>query len=308
MAGSDALSATPPTADRQSMTLGHLGLLLVVNLVWAFATIASKLALDHLPSIFATGLRFALIATVLSPVLRWRTGRMGPVLLIAFLAGAIQFGTFFSGLALSGGVGTVAILTQLGVPFATILSIFLLGETVRWRRWSGILLAFGGTLILGFDPQVFDHPLSAALVVASTFVGAIVSILQRRLDGIGVFQLQAWIATVSAPILLATSALVESGQATALREASLTTLGGIVYAAFGSSLVGHAGMFYLLQRYPVSLVMPLTLVAPFLTVAFGIVFLGDQVTPRLVLGGLITFAGVLIITLRKPETPRPDAP
>jgi drug/metabolite transporter (DMT)-like permease len=48
--------------------------------------------------------------------------------------------------------------------------------------------------------------------------------------------------------------------------------------------------------------------APFLTVIFGIVFLGEALTLRLVLGGLITFAGVLIITLRKPDTARPAEP
>jgi drug/metabolite transporter (DMT)-like permease len=28
------------------------------------------------------------------------------------------------------------------VPFTTLLSVALLGETVRWRRWTGIAMSF----------------------------------------------------------------------------------------------------------------------------------------------------------------------
>jgi O-acetylserine/cysteine efflux transporter len=305
---SGAGAALPPMGDRQSIAAQHLAFMLLVNVVWGLATVATKVALGQLPPIMATAMRFSLIGLVLLPVLRWQPGRMRQILAVAITAGGVQLSLFYSGLAYSSGVASTAILGQLGVPFSTILSIFLLGETVRWRRWGGIILAFSGTMVLGFDPRVLDHPLGAGLVLAATFVGASSSILMRRLQGVGVFQLQAWIAVISAPILIPITLMFETGQWSAIQAADTFTLSCIAYTALASSLVGHGGMYFMLQRYPVSLVMPLTLLAPFLTVVFGIVFLGEALTLRLVLGGAITFIGVLIITLRAPETARPTDP
>ncbi|MEO0961393.1 MAG: DMT family transporter, partial [Pseudomonadota bacterium] len=77
--------------------------------------------------------------------------------------------------------------------------------------------------------------------------------------------------------------------------------GGIIYVAFASSLVGHAGIYWLLQRYEVSQTAPYTLLAPLFTVTFGVWLLGDLLTERMIIGGLITLAGVLIISLREKE-------
>jgi O-acetylserine/cysteine efflux transporter len=287
--------------DRHTIEPQHLAFLLLINCVWALATVATKVALGQIPPLMATAMRFSLIGLVLLPVLRWQHGRMKHIAAIAVCAGGIQLGLFYTGLAQSSGVASTAILTQLGVPFSTIMSIFFLGETVRWRRWTGIVIAFSGTMILGFDPRVFDHPTGVGLVLASTVVAAGASILLRRLDGVGVFQLQAWIAVISAPLLIPFSLVFESGHIAAIQAADAFTFACIIYTAMASSLVGHGGLYFLLQRYPISLVMPFTLLAPFLTVVFGITFLGEPVTVRLIGGGLVTFTGVLIIILRKPE-------
>jgi O-acetylserine/cysteine efflux transporter len=301
-------TTTVTHVERQAIELRHLAFMMLMNVVWGLATVATKVALGQLPPIMATAMRFSLIGLVLLPVLRWQPGRMKQILGIAITAGGVQLGLFYTGLAYSSGVASTAIMGQLGVPFSTILSIFVLGEVVRWRRWIGIVMAFSGTMVLGFDPRVIDHPLGTALVLSATLVGASSSILLRSLQGVGVFQLQAWIAIISAPFLILVSLLFETNQVEAFAAADFYTLACIVYTALASSLVGHGGLYYMLQRYPISLVMPITLMAPFLTVIFGIVFLGEALTLRLVLGGLITFAGVLIITLRKPDTARPAEP
>lgn len=280
----------------------HFLLLLLVNLVWGMATVAVKISVEQLPPILASGLRFALVALLLFPFLKFHSGRMRQIIILGLLAGGVQMGLMFSGLALSQGVTRAAILTQLNVPLATILSILLLGEVVRWRRASGMVLAFAGSMILGFDPEIMNHPLGTALILGSALAGALTSIEMRRLAGVGVFELQAWIGILSAPALLLLSALLEKNQFVAMAHADWTHYGAVAFTALGSSLIGHGGLFWLLQRYPVSLVSPLTLLSPLITVAIGIGLMGDQVTMKLVLGGITIFAGVLIIVLRKPES------
>jgi drug/metabolite transporter (DMT)-like permease len=79
----------------------------------------------------------------------------------------------FSGIALSGNMSSVAIASQLGVPFATLLSVMLLGEQIHWRRRLGIGLAFAGVLVLGFSPEILASPRGLLIVVIAAFIGAV---------------------------------------------------------------------------------------------------------------------------------------
>ena len=84
------------------------------------------------------------------------------------LTGPAAFALLFAGVYLAEDAATVAIASQMGVPFSTLLSVWLLGETIRWRRTLGIVLAFAGIVIISFDPRVFAYWEGLALVVASS--------------------------------------------------------------------------------------------------------------------------------------------
>jgi O-acetylserine/cysteine efflux transporter len=63
--------------------------------------------------------------------------------------------------------------------------------------------------------------------------------------------------------------------------------------------VAHTGWYYLLSRYPVTSLSPLTLLSPLFGVCFGVTLLHDQLTWRMVLGGAITLLGVFIVLVRE---------
>ena len=75
--------------------------------------------------------------------------------------------------------------------------------------------------------------------------------------------------------------------------------GGVFYTALGASLIGHAGMFYLLQRYEVGLISTLTLLAPVFGVMFGVLVWGDEASWRFLFGGAIVLLGSLVIVERE---------
>jgi O-acetylserine/cysteine efflux transporter len=53
------------------------------------------------------------------------------------------------------------------------------------------------------------------------------------------------------------------------------------------------------QRYPVTSVAPITTLSPVFSVILSVILLGEVLSTRLVVGGVITLAGVVIITLRE---------
>lgn len=279
----------------------HLWQLVLINLVWGFNIVAIKLSVDRFPPVFLSFLRFLVVGLLVWPWLRLRRGEMRWLFTAAICSGGLQFALMFTGVTLSGNMSSVAIASQLGVPFATLLSIALLGERVRWRRWSGIGLAFLGVCIMGFDPAVFSQRMSLAFVIGSAFIGSLGLIAIKRLPPMRPLELQAWIAWISWPLLLALSLLVEGGQRAGLASAGWAGWGALAYTAIFSSLFAHTAYFFLVQRYPVTSIAPLTVLSPVFSVIFGVLLLGDALTPRIALGGACTLLGVLIITLREKQ-------
>src|SRR5436190_1949236 len=192
------------------MKLQHFLLLVLICVIWGFNFVAAKVGVIQLPPLLFTGLRFLLLAVVLIPFLKPAEGRMTDVLRIAFFNGPLHFGLMFTGVSLAAA-SVVAVVAQLMVPFATILSIVMLGEVVH-------------------------------------------------ADAIG------WSA--------------------------------LLFTAVGASLIGHNIYFWLLQRYEVSLIAPISLLSPILGVVFGVLVLHEPLSTRLVVGATIAFAGVAVLAFR----------
>lgn len=281
----------------------HLAFIVLINFIWGLNIIAAKHGLGQFPPLLFSAMRFGLLTLVLLPYLRWHGGQMGTILLVSQTMGSLHFAAIFAGLARSDDMTAVAVATQLGVPFATVLSVLLLGERVGWRRWSGIALAFSGVALVSFDPVVLDYLDGLGLVTVGAFFGAIGVIGMKRLRGIGSFQLLAWTSLLSWPVLLGLSLAVEQGQWQAMQQADWSGWLSLGYTSLLASLVGHGGMYYLLQRYDVSLVTPFTLLATVFAMALGVILLDDRLTDHMIAGAALTLAGVFIIAVRGPARP-----
>lgn len=276
--------------------------MLLICTIWGFNFVAAKVGVQGMPPLLFTGLRFLILLVVMLPFLKVAAGRMGLVVLVALFNGAIHFGLMFTGVALAPA-SVVAVVAQLHVPFATLLSVLLLGEVVRLRRWAGIALTFGGVTLVSFDPHVFEARAGVLFSAAAALSGAIAAICMRRLSGVGAFQLQAWTALITAPLLLGASLLLENGQVAIVRDADALTWGALLFTTIGASLIGHNAYYYLLQRYEVSVVTPLSLLSPLLGVVFGIALLGEPLSLRIGAGALVALLGVGVLAI-PPRRPR----
>jgi len=277
-----------------------LAFLVLINLIWGFNLIASKVGVTHFPPIFFTALRFSILGAVLLPFLRWHPGRMQQLLIASALSGGLQYAVLFMGMRLTKGVGSVAIANQLGVPFTTLMSVMFLGEVIHWRRGLGIALAFLGVAIIAFQPSLLDSRAGLALVVASALIGSAGVVAVKAMGtSLKPFELQAWFAISGLPLLFALSAWLEDGQLASLASAVPLEWGALLFTALASSLVAHSGYYWLVHRYPVTSVSPLTTLSPIFGVTFGVVIFHDELTPRILWGGLATLVGVTIIALRE---------
>jgi len=217
---------------------------------------------------------------------------------VAIVAGALSFAFLAAGLARVDNMATVGIANQLNVPFAAILSVLVLGEVVRWRRWLGIGLSMVGGAVVAFDPRVIHFLDGFTLVTIAALLNAISIIQMRGLQGVRPLEMQAWVAHVSWPVLLGLSLIFEPQPLASVAAAGWGAWFAVVYGVLGTSMIGHAGFYWMLQRHEVSRIAPFLLLSPLFTVLFGVLLMGDSLTWRIMLGGAMTLAGVTIINLR----------
>jgi O-acetylserine/cysteine efflux transporter len=282
-----------------------LAVALVMNLLWGLNIVAVKMAVEATSPSVASLLRMTIVFAICAPALRLVPGRMGTILLLGLANGALFMILTNLSLAVSSNVSALAIAGQLGVPFSLLLAVLFLGERIHWPRILGMALAFGGVVLLVFDPAAARELPGLALAALASLVFAVGSLLQRRLAGVPVLTLYAWIGLVGTLVIAPLAWLLEPASLAAVPDLRLGGLGWIAFSAIGSTLLGHGGMAWLLQRHPLTTVAPLTLGSPVVAVLASSAFFKTPLTPVMIAGGVVTLAGVAVITVRSSAKARP---
>lgn len=282
-----------------SLPLRDLALVIVICLAWAFNFIAGARGMQHFSPFMFMVIRFAIVLLLLAPFLRLPPPGQWPRLLAVCLSiGALHFTALFVALGRSEDVSSVAIIQQTYIPMAVVLAVILLGERTGWRTLLATLVSFAGVLVIGFDPLVLQQMDVLIITLISALFQALGSIYQRGLKGIGVLNFQAWTAVIALPVMLAASLFTEQNQLEMIRTAQWMDWSTIFYSALVASIVGHGLFFHLVQRHPVTTIMPYLQLMPLFGVVFGILVWGDRPGWRLYMGGAVVLSGILIITLR----------
>ncbi len=281
------------------MSIRDLILILLVCLAWAFNFVVGAHGMKHFSPFVFTVLRFIVVLGVLAPFLRLPpAGQWGRLIFVCLCVGALHFSSLLWALSLSQDVSSIAITQQTYIPMAVILAMLILGERVGWRSLAAIGVAFSGVLVLSFDPLMLSQLNVLGIALLSALFQAMGSVYMRGIKGIGVFSFQAWTAIISLPVLILSSLLLETGQWQMLSTAPALDWASVAYSALAASIVGHGLFFFLVQRHPVSAIMPYLLLTPLMAVVFGVVIWGDRPGYRLLIGGALVLTGILIITLR----------
>lgn len=284
------------------MSFRSLLVMTFCNVVWALNVVVSKLAVDDLgaPPLFYALLRSVLVALALFPMLKPVPKDLWKVLLVGLAISGGSFSLLFMGLQTASPSAT-GVVSLTGAPMTVLFAIIFLGERIRWRRGLGIALAFGGVFFAIAGDSHMDASVGLLLVFLAAVVGALGAVFVKRLE-LPSINLQAWAAVASIAVLIPLSAVLESGQASAFDEAPLELLACVLFAGIVVSVGAHTAYFRLLQQHDANQIVPLTLMTPILTIAFGAWLTGDAIGGRLLVGGAIALMGVAIIVLRPSAT------
>lgn len=283
------------------MAIRDFLLMLFVCFVWAAHTVVSKIVVSgmEIPPLFYAAIRFGIVGLATLPWLLPAPRPTWRMLVVGFLMGGGGFALFFLGIR-TASPSSAAIVSQLGLPITTLLSVLMLGEKIYWRRGLGIAMTFVGGVLVMWDPSS-GFPLSSGLILIllSACAGSLAAVMMKQIKGVRPLQFQAWIGLASVvPLVLLTSGL-ETGQVDRALSAGWSFVAALLFSALLVSLVAHTIYYGLISRYPANLIAPLTIMNPLFTVVMGIVITGDHFDTRMAIGTGLALCGVLIIALRR---------
>jgi O-acetylserine/cysteine efflux transporter len=269
-----------------------------VPLLWGYQFVAIKVGVTEFPPLFFLALRFMAIALLLVPFVKRPTRQqLGPIATISVFFGGLNFGLFYVGLGLGTG-NTSAVVYQLATPFTILLAWPLLAERPSLTTSAGVVLAFIGVVVLTAGPGLSANALPLLLIVGSAFAFAVSNVLTKRHGPFDPLMLMAWSSAFTVPQVMAMSLVLEHDQLASLVTADDRGWLALAYTIFIGGIVGFGLWFWLIARCSMNRVAPFGLLLPVFALISSVLFLGDHMTTKLIVGGLIAILGVAITQIR----------
>ena len=309
--------------------LADISLLVLVNAMWAAQYAAYKVATQRMGPITVSAWSFLIASVVLLPFLLWERNRSKTVpspreatapppppadrslLTRRNLAGFLiisLFGLIPGSAILAWGVdrstASNAAIIYLTVPVTTaILASVILKERMTAARWGSLFISLAGVLVLSSADLrhlqlasgkfLVGNLLVLAACTGSSFYNVYCKELLRRFTPLEVLIFGYLLTFVACLPLMA---FVEHFALASLRGyRPATWLALIVLSVFSWGLAMVLWMF-LLKRLDVSQASVSIYLLPFLGVVIAAVTLHEEITAAMILGGMITLTGTVLIT------------
>jgi drug/metabolite transporter (DMT)-like permease len=274
--------------------------LVLLGALWGAAFLFMRVAVPEFGPLPTMGLRTAIAALVLMPLLAARGGlgalrrHAAPIALVGLTNSAMPFALFgYALLTLSAGVGSV--LNATAPMFAALIARGWLGERLNATRWSGLVVGFAGVAILVSEKATVGASGSVLAVglclAASLLYGASAGFARHRLAGVDSFATaagsQASAALGLAPFAIAAWPDRLPGPAAWLAVAAL----GVACTALAYILY-----FRLIERLGPTRAITVTFLVPVFGVGFGAIFLGERISPTMIVGSFVVVLGTALVT------------
>lgn len=310
-----------------------VSLLILVNTMWAGQYAAYRIATEKMGPVTVSAWAFLLASLVLLPFLgwerraarrmgfepavsrrhpeetsgpRWKARNVFGFLMISIL-GLIP-GSMLLAWGVARSTASNAAIIYLTMPVMTaLLASVILGEKMNYLRWGSLGISLVGVLILsaadlrqlqllkgGF---LLGNSLVILACLGSSFYNVYCKELLKRFTPLEVLIYGYTLAFLASMLLLP---WVEPLSLSSLHAYSVATWVALVALSVFSWGLAMVLWMFLLKRLDVSQASVSIYLLPFLGVLISTVTLKEKITPVMIVGGLVTLAGTVLITSLEP--------
>jgi drug/metabolite transporter (DMT)-like permease len=277
---------------------------LAVCVSWGTTFLATRIAIESLPPLAMAGTRHFVAGLVIAVVLRARRVNLPPVdswgghamlglLMIGFGNGCLVWAQQF----VPSGVAAVMVSV---IPFWMIgVEAFMPGgEPIRKRQVIGLVLGFGGIVLLtrsSLDgttptPQMLLGVVMTQLSCLGWAVGSAYAKRHKRDENL--FAATAMQIVFGGAVLMAVATVTGEWPRV---DPTARSLLAVLYLVLVGTFVGYVSYVYALKHLPVSIVSLYAYVNPVIAVILGSLILRERFTPRMAVAIAIIFAAMVIV-------------
>jgi drug/metabolite transporter (DMT)-like permease len=283
--------------------------LFVVWVVWGATYLAMRVVVREVPPLPAAGLRFACagaIMCVVAAIVDRRSPRPSPRQVLDYaLIGVLLLSVgntlvMWSERTVPSGTAALIVAT---VPVWLLLLDGLRPGGQAWtaRVWLGTTIGLFGVALVA-NPQRGTgaaHWLAILALQSATLAWTVGSLYAQSVRNRLPLATAAAIEMLAGAAVILVAAWLFGADWKHLAAASPRAWAGIAYLVVFGSLVGFTAFAYCLNELPASTVGTYAYVNPVVAVVLGWLVLGEPLTPRLLGGGALILASVVLTTLRK---------
>jgi drug/metabolite transporter (DMT)-like permease len=284
---------------------------IAVCLIWGTTYLGIRIALETIPPLLMAAMRWIAAGGLLIAMLALRGERLPArrewpslailgVLLLGFGNGAVVWAEQ----TVPSGLTAVLVATS---PFWMVGFDALMpdGEAITLRRVLGLVIGFGGIVMLVWPELHFDGSgggfLGGVIAAQIACVGWAVGSSYARKRGRGDASGENVLATAAFEMLFGGIALLIVSLAlheTARLTFTPRTTGALLYLIFVGAVGGFSAYAYALKHLPVATVSLYAYVNPIIAVVLGALVLSEQLDARMVFAAIVVFAGIALVRSR----------
>ena len=266
---------------------------------WGSAFSVVKIGLEYSPPMLFAGLRTLLGGlAMLLVAMAWggnpHLKRDWPVFLLLAAFNVVFFIGFQTSAILYLPSGTAAVLVYLQPILVGLLAWFILGEPLSAAKVLGLVLGFSGIVAVSTGSlSGVISPVGVVFGVGSAFFWALGTVFFKRYEArISTMWAVALPFVIGGGVLTVFGTTVESWSDVAFSDPLLASLAYV-------SLVGIAAAwllwFGLIRAGEASRVAAYVFFVPLVGIVVGAIFLGERLTPSLLVGAALITAGIYLV-------------
>ena len=275
--------------------------LVTVYILWGSTYLGIYYAGKTIPPLFAASTRFIASGTIMAAVvvlvrggtLRASRRAVLSCVIVGILLPGANSVLFFAERNVPTGLASLIIAS---VPL-WVAALRLIRERLPWQVLAGVGVGFAGVAVLA-QPSGGAKWWGVALCFLSAVMWATGSFLSARVE----MPADPFAAT-SLEMLAGGFAMLPLGIVTAVRDGVSPAPSSVVawfYLVIFGSVVGYTAYVWLLANAPLGIVSTYAYVNPIVAITLGVLFRGEQLTWRLLVGAAVVVVAVATVVRQEP--------
>lgn len=310
----DSGTSGAATANKE-LPLGPAVFSMFLNVLFGANAVAVKISLLGLGVFTTAGLRF-LIAAIAISLWAVLTGqslhidrRQAKQLFILSLFFVAQIALFYLGLNLTTASRGTLIGNLLPFVVLVLAHFFIPGDTITGRKVVGIILGFCGVLFVVLDRQgvTSDIQTGDLIIFCAVLIWGTSAVYVKRISStIHPLIISLYPLFLAVPCFLLAGFVWDGGM---VRFVDNSVAMALLYQALVTASFGFIAWNTLLRKYGATALHSFVFIMPISGVFFGVVLLGEPLTPHLLASIALIAAGIVVINgkrRRQPGVPRSD--